>query len=108
MTGRARFEKLLEPFYIGNVKARNRLVKSTAESALYNENDSYISEKCKDFYESFAKGGVGLLNVESPAIDYPLSMANLRGFRIDDDKYIPKLSELAQVIHKHNCPTFLQ
>ncbi len=103
-----KFKKLLEPFLIGNVKARNRMVKSTAESALYNENDEYISEKCKDFYESLAKGGVGLINVESPAIDYPISMANLRGFRIDEDKYIPKLRELAQVIHKHGCPTFLQ
>ncbi len=108
MTGRARFEKLLEPFYIGNVKIRNRLVKSTAESALYNEDDGYISEACKAFYESMARGGIGLVNVESPTIDYPLSMANIYGFRIDDDKYIPKLSELVQVIHKHGCPTFLQ
>jgi 2,4-dienoyl-CoA reductase (NADPH2) len=108
MTGRVRFEKLLEPFYIGNVKVRNRLVKSAAESALYNEDDSYMSEACKAYYESLAKGGVGLLNVESPTIDYPISMASLHGFRIDHDKYIPKLSELVQVIHKHGCPTFLQ
>jgi len=106
--GKAKFERLLEPFYIGNIRTRNRLVKSTAESALYNENDFYISEACKAFYESLAKGGIGLLNVESPTIDYPLSMANLHGFRIDDDKYIPKLGELVQVIHKHHCPTFLQ
>ncbi|MBW1902189.1 MAG: NADH:flavin oxidoreductase, partial [Deltaproteobacteria bacterium] len=108
MTGRAKFKKLLEPFYIGDVKVRNRLVKSTAESCLYNENDSYMSEACKAYYESLAKGGVGLINVESPTIDYPISMANLDGFRIDHDKYIPKLSELVQVIHKHGCPTFLQ
>jgi 2,4-dienoyl-CoA reductase (NADPH2) len=108
MIGKQRFEKLLEPFYIGKVKARNRMVKSTAESCFHNEKDDYISEKCKDFYEAFARGGIGLINVESPCIDYPLSMANLRGFRIDDDKYIQGFRELVKVIHKHGCPTFLQ
>jgi 2,4-dienoyl-CoA reductase (NADPH2) len=108
MKGKHGFEKLLEPFYIGKVKIRNRIVKSTAESCFFNEHDDCIGERCKDFYEALAKGGVGLVNVESPCIDYPLSMANLRGFRLDDDKYIPGFGELVDVIHKHGCPTFLQ
>jgi 2,4-dienoyl-CoA reductase (NADPH2) len=55
-----------------------------------------------------AKGGVGLLIVESPTVDYPLGARWRQRYRIDDDKYIKGLSELAQVIRKHDCPTFMQ
>jgi len=108
MNNKSRFVKLLEPFHIGHVKTRNRIIKTAAESCYYNENDCHITETCKAFYESLARGGVGLTIVESPQIDYPISLAQPHGFRIDDDKYIPGLSELTQVIHKHGCPTFLQ
>ena len=60
------------------------------------------------FYESIARGGVGLLIVESPTIDYPVGARWPQRYRIDDDKYIPGLAELVQVIHKHGCPTFMQ
>jgi 2,4-dienoyl-CoA reductase (NADPH2) len=57
------------------------------------------------FYEAIARGGVGLLSVEAPTIDYP---AGGRRFRADDDKYITGLKELVDVIHKHGCPAFMQ
>jgi 2,4-dienoyl-CoA reductase (NADPH2) len=60
------------------------------------------------YYEAIAKGGVGLLIVESPTIDYPSSSRWSQIYRIDDDKYIEGLSEVVQVIHKHDCPTFMQ
>jgi 2,4-dienoyl-CoA reductase (NADPH2) len=67
-----------------------------------------MSEKAKAYYEALAKGGVGLLIVESPTIDYPLGARWKQRYRIDDDKYINGLNELTQVIHKHKCPTFVQ
>ena len=30
------------------------------------------------------------------------------GYRIDDDKYIPSLRELALIIQKYNCVAFMQ
>ena len=68
----------------------------------------HMNENIKAYYESLARGGVGLLIVESPTIDYPLGARWHQRYRIDDDKYIQGLSELTQVIHKHNCPTFMQ
>jgi len=67
-----------------------------------------MSEKAKAYYEALAKGGVGMLIVESPTIDYPLGARWKQRYRIDDDKYISGLKELTQVIHKHGCPTFMQ
>jgi len=106
MIGKARFDKLLEPYHIGKVQTRNRIVKTAAGMSY--QTDDYMNETSKAFYEGLAKGGVGLLMVESPAIDYPLSLMFPIQFRLDDDKFIKGYSELAEVIHKQGCPTFLQ
>ena len=106
MIGKARFDKLLEPYYIGKIKTRNRIVKTAAGMSY--QTDDYMNETSKAFYEGLAKGGVGLLMVESPAIDYPISLMFPKQFRLDDDKFIKGYRELAEVIHKQGCPTFLQ
>jgi len=104
----SKYEKLLEPGRIGSVKTRNRIFKSGAGMLMWHEDDLHMSEEVKAFYESIARGGVGLLIVESPTIDYPLGVRWKERYRLDDDKYIQGLSELVDVIHKHDCPTFLQ
>ena len=106
MSGSPKFEKLLEPYHIGQVKTRNRIVKTA--SGMSFQTDDYMNEKSKAYYESLARGGVGLLLVESPAIDYPISLMFPIQFRLDDDRYIKGYSELAEVIHKQGCPAFLQ
>jgi 2,4-dienoyl-CoA reductase (NADPH2) len=108
MTGHKRFEKLLEPGHIGSVKTRNRIIKTGAGMLMWHEDELHMNEKMKALYESIARGGVGLLIVESPTIDYPLGARWRERYRIDDDKYIKGLSELVQVIHKHGCPIFMQ
>ena len=106
--GNTRFEKLLEPGYIGKVKTRNRIVKTGAGTFIWHEDETHMNEATKAFYESMARGGVSLLIVESPTIDYPRGARWRPRYRIDDDKYITGLSELVNVIHKHGCPTFMQ
>ena len=106
--GNARFEKLLEPGRIGSVKTRNRMVKTGAGTFMWHEDETHMNGAVLAFYESLARGGVGLLIVESPTIDYPSGARWRPRYRIDDDKYIKGLSELVKIIHKHNCPTFMQ
>jgi 2,4-dienoyl-CoA reductase (NADPH2) len=108
MISKKRFEKLLEPGHIGSVKTRNRIVKTGAGMFMWHEDDLYMNESIKAFYEALARGGVGLLVVESPTIDYPLGARWRQRYRIDDDKYIEGLKELVEIIHKHGCPTFMQ
>jgi 2,4-dienoyl-CoA reductase (NADPH2) len=103
-----KFEKLLEPGYIGTVKTRNRIIKSGAGTFIWSDEETHMNEATKAFYEAFARGGVGLIIVESPTVDYPRGARWNRRYRIDDDKYIPGLKELVDVIHKHGCPTFMQ
>jgi 2,4-dienoyl-CoA reductase (NADPH2) len=104
----ARFQKLLEPSNIGKVKTRNRIIK-TAQGSSFIEPTGFVGEQAKAYYETMAKGGVGLLIVESCGVEFPLGIHHFPvQFHLDDDKYIPSYSELTKVIHKHGCPVFLQ
>ena len=107
MLRKPNLKTLLEPFQIGQVKTRNRIVKPAQGMALATE-DGHVSDLNLGFYEALAKGGVGLNIVEVTGIDFPASQTGPRRLCIDDDKFIPGLSELAQLIHKHGCPTFIQ
>ena len=108
MSDAGKYAKLMEPGKIGSVKTRNRIVKSGAGMLMWHEDDLHMREDVKAFYEGIARGGVGLLVVESPTIDYPMGARWKERYRIDDDKYIKGLSELVDVIHRHGCPTFMQ
>jgi 2,4-dienoyl-CoA reductase (NADPH2) len=70
--------------------------------------DGYISDENLGFYEAIAKGGVGLVIVEMAFVDYPVGCGSQHDPRIDDDRFIPRLSELAKLIHSHGAATFLQ
>jgi len=104
----SRFEKLLEPGYIGPVKTRNRMVKTGAGVMMWHEDETTMNGKVMAYYESLARGGIGLLIVESPTIDWPAGARWRARYRIDDDKYIPGLSALPKMIHSYGCPTFMQ
>jgi 2,4-dienoyl-CoA reductase (NADPH2) len=108
MSVNTKYLKLLEPGRIGAVKTRNRIIKSGAGMLMWHEDDLHMRPEVLAFYEGIARGGVGLLIVESPTVDYPRGVRWKERYRIDDDKYIPGLAELVDIIHQHGCPTFMQ
>ena len=99
----SRFTKLLEPSCIGSVKTRNRIIKSAGGLQYWTPGDSPVTEKAKWLYDAYARGGVGLIIMESPSIE-----KGGRGFRLDSDKGIMAMSEVTKIIHSHHCPVFVQ
>jgi 2,4-dienoyl-CoA reductase (NADPH2) len=108
MKGNGRFEKLVEPYHIGKVQTKNRMVKTAAGTNFWEMGERRISGMGKAFYEAVARGGAGLVMVESPIMEDPFDEPGDQRYRIDDDKYIKEVSELAEVVHRHNCPLFMQ
>lgn len=98
-----RFEKLLEPYHIGSVKTRNRIIKSAAGLQYWVQGDNPVTKKAFHFFEALAKGGVGLIIMESPSIE-----AGGKSFRLDNEKHIEAMSGVTEVIHKYGCPVFVQ
>jgi 2,4-dienoyl-CoA reductase (NADPH2) len=99
-----RFRKLMEPSYIGTVRTRNRLLKTGSSPGFYPWEDGYIQQEAIDIYEAWAKGGAGIVTVGAA----PLGVPPGRGYALDHDKYLPRMSRLTEAIHKQGCPAFLQ
>ncbi len=108
MTASSRFEKLLEPSHIGPVKTRNRMIKPGAAMLYSDIDDLKMNGKVLSFYEALARGGVGLIIVESPIVDFPIGGRWRRRYRLDDDRFIDGMAQLVKVIHDNGCPTFMQ
>ena len=100
---RSEFEKLFEPGEIGKMRLRNRLV-MPAMGTGYSDGHGCVTERLKRYHHERAKGGVGLIITEVTAVELaersPLSAA--------DDRFIPGLRELTQVIHEGGARAALQ
>lgn len=95
------FPNLLSPGKIGSLEIKNRVVMGPTET-LYATSDGEITDKIIDYYVERARGGCGLITVHSAQgatkidkIDpYPGSI------RVDDNMYVPMMSELTEAIHR--------
>ncbi|MDD5702350.1 MAG: FAD-dependent oxidoreductase [Dehalococcoidales bacterium] len=104
-----RFEKLMSPGQIGRIKTKNRIIK-TANGTSYIEHETgYVGDRALAYYEALAKGGVGMIIVESCGVEFPLACQHVEAqFRLDNDDKIPSYTKLAEVVHKHGCPIMVQ
>lgn len=103
-----KYQKLLEPFQIGRVKIRNRIMKTGAGTSFIEENGQ-VGERMIGFYEALAKGGVGLVTVESTGVDFPTGIHHPSvQLHFENDSYLPGFQKLTDAVHKQDCPVFLQ
>ena len=103
------YAKLLEPGMIGKVKTRNRIYKSAAGMHSFEETEfDSMNDNTLGFYDALAKGGVGIIAVEAPTVDYPQGCRWHHRYRLDEDRFIPGMKQLVDLIHSNGCPTFLQ
>lgn len=101
------YKHLLEPASIRHLKLKNRIVKP-AQWLVYAETDGSVGERAIAFYETIAKGGVGLVTVEESICDFPQGASAMPHIRLDDDKFLPGLTRLAQAIHSHDARAIVQ
>ncbi|MFC1968812.1 FAD-dependent oxidoreductase [Chloroflexota bacterium] len=101
------FTKLFEPFQIGEMELKNRIVRSAMHS-FFGATDGHVTDQLLDYYEALAKGGSGLVIVEYTCIDTQAGRTGPRQIAIDDDKFIPGLRTLAQVIQKNGAKAAIQ
>ena len=85
----------------------NRLVMAPMDTN-FADYEGKVSEKMLAYYETRAKGGVGLVIVENSQIDGQRGKNTIRQLCVSDDRFIPGLRRLAYAIHKHNVPAVLQ
>ena len=93
---------LASPAFIGNLELKNRMIMAAMGSNFASQ-DGHASEQLAAYYEERARGGVGLIILETSAITWPAgaSMPNMIGF--SKDEFIPTLQSLTQRVHKHGA-----
>jgi 2,4-dienoyl-CoA reductase (NADPH2) len=108
MSGSSKYPHLLAPGQIGKIKLKNHFIK-TANGTSYIERSGFVGDRAIAYYEALAKGGVGLLIVESCGVEFPDACQHLDAqFRLSDDKYIPSYAELTKAVHAQGCPIMIQ
>lgn len=98
--------KLFEPYKIGKMELRNRLVMAPMSNNM--AENGFVTDKMIKFYEARAKGGVGLITVEDGIVDAPIGHNVQNPIVIDDDKYIPVLKKLNETVKAHGVRTVMQ
>lgn len=101
-----KYPNLLSPAKIGNVTLRNKTV--MAAMGMSQAENGFVNKAVLNHYAERAKGGVGAVIVEVTCVDSPLGLNTKGMLIIDDDKYIPGMTELAGVIHEGGAKAFLQ
>jgi 2,4-dienoyl-CoA reductase-like NADH-dependent reductase (Old Yellow Enzyme family)/thioredoxin reductase len=100
-------QKLFEPTKIGIVTLKNRIVMPAMDTNLGSP-DGSVSPKLVEYYEERAKGGVGLIIVQTTSVDYPRGRTTPFQISIDHDRYLPGLSQLAQAIKRSGSRAAIQ
>ncbi|MCC6532383.1 MAG: FAD-dependent oxidoreductase [Burkholderiales bacterium] len=106
MAGTARFSKLFEPGRIGTMVLKNRIAMAPMGTQMYAQ--GFVTEQLKDYYEARAKGGAGLITIDHLKISHPVGAGKKNTARIDDDKFIPGLAGLLDVVHRHGAKMVAQ
>jgi 2,4-dienoyl-CoA reductase (NADPH2) len=101
------YSQLLSPGRIGGMELRNRIILAAMGSNFAGE-DGHCTERLIAYYEARAKGGAGLLILETSAAFWPsgASMPNTVSF--SDDRFIPGLCELTRRVQQHGAKIVAQ
>ena len=101
-----KYPNLLSPGKIGSVTLRNKTI--MAAMGMSQSDNGFVNKAVLNHYAARADGGVGAVIVEVTCVDTPLGLNTNGMLVIDDDKYIPGMTQLADVIHKGGAKAFLQ
>lgn len=91
---------------IKGLKVKNRIVMPPMGTK-YGSLDGFVNDKTISFYEARARGGVGTVIIEGMSIS-PDGKVFDRMLCIDDDKYLPGLSKLYEVIKNQGAKVIQQ
>ena len=97
---------LWEPSRIGQMELRNRIVMPPMVTQYGNE-DGYVTERSKNYYEARARGGAALIIMEATYI-HPHGQGFPNQLGISDDKFIPGMSKVVRAIHRHGAKAAIQ
>lgn len=101
------YTKLFETGNIGSVEIKNRIVMPPMGTSLSSFTGEATDEVIR-YYEERAKGGCGLIITEIARIDDETGIGEPGQLSVTSGKYIRKLVQLTEAVHKYDAKIFLQ
>jgi 2,4-dienoyl-CoA reductase-like NADH-dependent reductase (Old Yellow Enzyme family)/thioredoxin reductase len=98
------FQKLFTPGEIGHLEIRNRIVMPPMATHLATDQGD-IPDRLIDYYAARARGGVGLVVIES---SFPSAVGHPNRIVIDGGRRIPRLKELAEAVRGEGAKVLLE
>ena len=100
---------LFERTTLGTMEVKNRIAMAPMGTAGLADLDGGYSRRLIDFYEARARGGTGMI-ITGAAITNTRLEGGLAHYlpRLDDPKYLGRLSELCDAVHHHGSKLVLQ
>jgi 2,4-dienoyl-CoA reductase-like NADH-dependent reductase (Old Yellow Enzyme family) len=99
-------DPLLQPFRLGSVTLKNRVV-STPHAPSYAE-DGKPKQRYQLYHEEKAKGGIGMTMFGGSSFIAPDTPSVFGQLDVSTDDIIPYFAEFSERIHKHNCALICQ
>ena len=100
-----RFPNLFSPGKIGDCHLINRIIMPLFPTKY--ATDSHVNPKMLEFYRARAKGGVALIVLDCPCLDYPRAYKGPQELRFDTPEYAAGLIQLVDVIHAEGARAFM-
>ena len=100
-----RFPNLFSPGNIGQCHLKNRIIMPLFPTKY--ATDSQVNSKMLEFYRVRAKGGVALIVLDCPCLDYPRTYKGPQELRFDTQEYAAGLIQLLDVIHAEGTRAFM-
>ena len=101
------FPNLLAPGRIGGMELRNRVVLPAMDQNNCTD-EGLVTDETVAHYEARARGGVGLLIVETSAVSYPYGATARHQPALSHDGVVPDLRRLADAVHAHGAKIVVQ
>jgi 2,4-dienoyl-CoA reductase-like NADH-dependent reductase (Old Yellow Enzyme family)/thioredoxin reductase len=99
------YPQLFQPGQIGVCELRNRII-MPLYPAKYSV-DSTVNERMLAFYRERARGGVALIVLDCPCLDYPSAYKGKNELRMDEPHYVEGLKRLVRTIHDEGTKAFM-
>ncbi|MEW6328338.1 MAG: FAD-dependent oxidoreductase [Thermodesulfobacteriota bacterium] len=100
------FPRLFTPGTIGTCNLRNRIIMPLYPTKYATE--SKVNDRIKAFYQVRARGGVALIVLDCPCLDYPRAYKGPQELRLDTEEYASGIAGLLDIIHAEGARAFMQ
>ncbi|MFC1863397.1 FAD-dependent oxidoreductase [Thermodesulfobacteriota bacterium] len=97
-----KYKNVFSPFRFGNVEVKNRIA-TPPMLACMAANDGSVTRELIEFYQSFARGGAGIVNIGDSAVDFDYARGHFGQLNIGEDCMIGGLSTLVEAIQKYGA-----